>query len=119
MKKLTELANGQPLIHAMNRLPKALIRAAWRCVQRIVLRSDPWTYGKYKSLKSRKHRDGQMEIWAERTNPNHSLWIEAHPDHWGEFQANNEHRHGNQNLEGHCPYFENENADCEAEVPTN
>lgn len=63
----------------------------WRWIRCLVRRSDPWTYGTFKSLKARKHRNGKMEIWSERTNPDHSLWFEAHHDHWDKFQANAKH----------------------------
>ena len=75
-------------IRAMKRKLTQPIRAVGRWIQCLVRRPDPWTYGRYKSLKARKHRDGQMEIWAERNNPDHSLWIETHPIYWNKFQAN-------------------------------
>lgn len=66
------------------------IRSVWRKLivnNRFLCRFNPWTYGKCGSLKARKHINGKMEIWAPRSNPEHALWIETHPDHWHKFKA--------------------------------
>lgn len=78
--------------HAMKKPISNTGRVMWRCLQRLV-RNEPWTYGKLKSLEARKHKDGQVEIFAPRSNPDHSLWIETHRDHWNTFTPNGELNH--------------------------
>ncbi len=62
--------------------------AIWRWLNRLVRNNEPWTYGKLNNLEARKHKDGQVEIFAPRSHPDHSLWIETHRDHWNTFTPN-------------------------------
>ena len=51
------------------------------------LRKPRWEYGSWNSLEARRHRvSGVVEVWCERTNPEHSLWMEIHPSHWSEWK---------------------------------
>jgi hypothetical protein len=40
-------------------------------------------------LKARRNtQNGKVEIYAPRSNPEHSLWVETHKDHWSNFEKN-------------------------------
>jgi hypothetical protein len=55
----------------------------------LVLRSSDWEYGNLGCLEARRHKkDRRVEIFAPRSNPEHSLWIETHKDHWETFDQN-------------------------------
>ena len=58
--------------------------AVMRWLGRFV-RGTPPTLGRLKNLKARRHKDGRVEIFAARSNPEHSLWLDAHKDHWPDF----------------------------------
>jgi hypothetical protein len=48
-----------------------------------------WDIGSLGCLKARRNRrDGRVEIFAPRSNPDHSLWLETHKDHWHKFEQN-------------------------------
>lgn len=50
-------------------------------------RASYWEYGYYESLEARRDSKTRVvEIWGVRENPNHSLWVEIHPDHWDKFR---------------------------------
>jgi hypothetical protein len=56
-----------------------------------VLRYSYWEIGSLGCLKARRNkRDGRVEIFAPRSNPEHALWIETHKDHWEKFVQNSQ-----------------------------
>jgi hypothetical protein len=65
------------------------LNAFWRRMRCFVLRSSEWESGALGVLEARRSKkDGRMEIFAPRSNPEHSLWIETHKDHWEKFEQN-------------------------------
>ena len=53
----------------------------------LVLRSSEWESGNLEGLEARRSKkDGRVEIFAPRSNPDHSLWLETHKDHWEKFE---------------------------------
>ena len=55
----------------------------------LVLRPSEWEAGNLGVLEARRSKkDGRVEIFAPRSNPEHSLWLETHKDHWGKFEQN-------------------------------
>lgn len=58
-------------------------------MRRLVLRKSHWEIGTLGVLAARRRKiDGRVEIFAQRSNPEHSLWLETHKDHWEKFQQN-------------------------------
>ena len=55
----------------------------------LVLRTSEWESGNLGVLEARRSKkDGRVEIFAPRSNPEHALWLETHKDHWKKFQQN-------------------------------
>jgi hypothetical protein len=75
-------------IHAMKKL-RIKIGAAWRWMRCFVLRSSEWESGALGGLEARRSKnDGRVEIFAPKSNPEQSLWLETHKDHWENFEQN-------------------------------
>lgn len=54
-----------------------------------VLRYSYWEIGTLGVLEARRSKiNGRVEIFAPRSNPEHSLWLETHKDHWEKFKKN-------------------------------
>ena len=68
------------------------LEACWRRIRRLGRRSSEWeagTMGKGGVLQARRHRDGRVEIFAQRDYCE-PLWVKTHRDHWHKFTPNAE-----------------------------